>query len=100
MIIEKTRDKRADHKIMTFKCKMNRWWLVNSSRNGFEIMDGKRERIATAIPAYHIEWVMQIMNTIHHSLLFCHQQKVSLFIDCLQILRNTNIPFAIRGIFH
>ena len=39
VIVEQTRHKRTDHKIVRIKCLVNRWWLMHTASNRFEVMN-------------------------------------------------------------
>src|SRR4051794_9714998 len=100
MIIIHAWHKRAYYKVVPFKCLVDRGWLMHPPGDRFEIVYGECKGITAPIPADHINGMMEVMDPVHNPLLFCHNKKITLFINCLQVLRLPDVPFTIGGIFH
>src|ERR1035441_99874 len=94
MVIEKTRTKRANYKVVGLEGLMNRWRLMNTTGNRFEIMNGKRPGIQVSVPAYGIKRMRSISKRIYHSLLLDHHFEVTFFIMSFHVHGLADITLA------
>src|SRR6185312_14784439 len=100
MIIVLTRHKRADHKIVPFKCLMHWWRLMQSPGYRLEIVDRETVRIMKAVPANKIERMRAIDVRINEALLFDQDLKITVFIMSFDILGQFEVALAIGRMLH
>ena len=90
----------AKHKVVGFEGLVYRRWLVQSSGDGFEVMDGKTPREMVAVPAHEIERVRAVRIGVHPSIFFYHHVEIALLIVCLQVARQFHVALAEGSVFH
>src|SRR5690606_1670318 len=98
MVIEQPWDERTDDVIVSLKCLMNGWWLMNPSRNRFKVMDGEGIGPKKAVPSDQVKRTVVIMVVMQKSLLLDLDYVFSLASLGNQLMRRPDITLAIWSV--
>src|SRR5687767_11391168 len=99
MIIKHAWHERANNKVVSLKCLMCRWRLMDSARDRLKVFDVKYPRIEITIPANDIKG-MVIQNVLTQPIPhFDVHFKLATLCVGLQVFRQPNVALRIRRMF-
>ena len=98
VIVKQAWYERAHNESGTIKRLMNRRRLMDSTGNRFKVLDIESVRPKVTVPTHHVQWMMFERVSRNHAPCFNTDFELPRFVDRNDLLRDSNVTFAIRRV--